>query len=268
MSLLFRLPREVRDQIYLYALYNANGLLYKRCRDCTSKLCLRPGRRSSRRNRFAWLRKAPFDWTVARRKGHQHESNQLKYVCRQLYIETNGLNIRQNLVVLEDACSGNAMEQCVLLLGRWPMLRQISIKCGSKIFASAPGRSKFLEIVEYCVENSHVSVRIHIPYWSQTDPNFVLRGISYLLTLRKDRRLMKRLAQATSISYLSDSKAEVFSVDVELPCNLRWLPTEEKFNQPLFEYAVRKHPMLSQPSAQAAVGDLQKLAKGWFIDGL
>lgn len=56
MSLLFWLPRERRDRIYLYALYDAYGLLYKRCTDGISKLCVRSGRRSSRKTRPAWLR--------------------------------------------------------------------------------------------------------------------------------------------------------------------------------------------------------------------
>jgi hypothetical protein len=55
---------------------------------------------------------------------------------------------------LEDARSGNDMEQCVSLLRHWPMLRQIAIKCYSKTFASALGGSKILAIVKHC-ENSH-----------------------------------------------------------------------------------------------------------------
>ncbi|KAH8727418.1 hypothetical protein GQ44DRAFT_770438 [Phaeosphaeriaceae sp. PMI808] len=268
MSYLFWLPQELRDQIYTYVLYDANGLLYKLGRDGIGRLCVRSLKLPSRKNILGWLRRASHGRTFARQRIHQREINQLKYVCRRLYNETKGLGVPRNLVILEDACSWNAIEQCTFLLCRWPMLRQVAIRCSSRMFTSEAGKSGLLAVVQYCRENADVSVRVHIPHWTQADPNFVLQGLSYLLTLRKDTRLIARLAQATSISYLSDSGMEPVTINAKMPDNLRWYPWDEKFDWLLLERNIRKHPWLRLPPAQAAVGGMEELSQGWFTYGL
>lgn len=73
-SKLLQLPRELRDMIYNYALYQPSGLFYYRDQDYKSHLC------------------ASADT--------QAEFNQLKYTCRQLRQETVGLELKlQNDVV-------------------------------------------------------------------------------------------------------------------------------------------------------------------------
>ncbi|KAL5428452.1 hypothetical protein PMIN06_012817 [Paraphaeosphaeria minitans] len=57
-------------------------------------------------------------------------------------------------------------------------------------------------------------------------------------------------------------------MNVQVPLNLRWVPREEKFNPSLFERNIRRHPLLSSSSAQAAIEGLKELAEGWFIHGL
>jgi hypothetical protein len=268
MSPLLGLPRELRDQIYSYVLYDLNGLLYERSKDGVRRLCVRPLALSSTKGMLARLRRASLGRILARRRRNRRELNQLKYVCRQLYDETKGFVMHQNLIFLQDTCSPNAIEQCLCLFRRWPMLRYVAIKCDSKTFASESGRSRLRAIVQHCIENAQVSVRVHIPYWTQADPNFVLQGLFYLLTLRRDTRLIARLARATSISYLSDPETEPFATNVQIPWNLRWLPYEEQFNRPLFERNVCRHPVLSMPSAQAALRDLVELVADWFTSGL
>ncbi|KAL5395788.1 hypothetical protein PMIN03_013009 [Paraphaeosphaeria minitans] len=162
----------------------------------------------------------------------------------------------------------NAMEQCVPLFHRWSMLRQVAIKCSSMTFETDYGKAMLISILNYCKENVDVSVRVHIPYWSQADPNFVPRGLSYLFALRKQSALIKRLAQATSVSYLLDAESEQVRMNVQVPLNLRWVPREERFNPSLFERNIRRHPLLSSSSAQAAIEGLKELAEGWFMHGL
>ncbi|KAF9730304.1 hypothetical protein PMIN01_12237 [Paraphaeosphaeria minitans] len=185
MSPLLRLPQELRDQIYLTILYDADGLLYKQDKDGINRLCRRSTHRSSRKSILAALRRALLRRAFPRSRTHRSEINQLKYVCKQLYKETKGLALPQNRVILEDSRSFNAMEQCVPLFHRWSMLRQVAIKCSSMTFESDYGQAMLIAILNYCKENVDVSVRVHIPYWSQADPNFVPRGLSYLFALRK-----------------------------------------------------------------------------------
>ncbi|OAL42649.1 hypothetical protein IQ07DRAFT_669108 [Pyrenochaeta sp. DS3sAY3a] len=268
MSPLFWLPRELRDQIYMYVLYDAHGLLYKPAKDGTSILSPRSVNLPSRKSILAWLHRASLGRTFARRTKIRRDFNQLKYVCRQLHDETKGLDLHQNLVIFQDICSWNAIEQCVSLFHHWPKLRQVAIRCSLKTFSREFGKSNLSAIMKHCMENSNVSVRVHIPYWSQADPNFVLRGLAYLLTLRKDARLIAQLARETSVSYLSDSEIELFTTNAQIPCNLRWHPWEEEFDRLLLDHNARQHPLLSMPSAQAAVGGLEELAAGWFRYGL
>lgn len=268
MSPLLRLPRELRDQIYLTVLYDADGLLYKQDKNGINRLCRRSTHRSSHKRILVSLRRALLRRTFSRSRTHRSDINQLKYVCKQLYKETKGLALPQNRIILEDSRSLNALEQCVPLFHRWSMLRQVAIRCSSITFESDHGKTMLLTILNYCKENAGVSVRVHIPYWSQADPNFVLRGLSYLFALRKESRLVRRLAQATSVSYLLDAESEQVRMNVQAPPNLRWVPREEKFNPSLFERHIDRHPLLSSPSAQAAIEGLKELAEGWFMHGL
>ncbi|KAL5371513.1 hypothetical protein DPSP01_014208 [Paraphaeosphaeria sporulosa] len=268
MSLLLRLPRELRDQIYFTILYDADGLLYKQGKDGITRLCRRSTHRPSGKSILASLRRALPRRAFPRSRTHRSEINQLKYVCKQLYKETKGLALPQNRIILEDSRSLNAMEQCVPLFHRWSMLRQVAIKCSSMTFESDYGKAMLIAILNYCKENVDVSVRVHIPYWSQADPNFVPRGLSYLFALRKQSVFIKRLAQATSVTYLLDAESEQVRMNVQVPLNLRWVPREEKFNPSLFERNIRRHPLLSSSSAQAAMEGLKELAEGWFMHGL
>lgn len=268
MSLLLRLPRELRDQIYMCALYEADGLIYTENRNGIASLCRRSSKLSARRTFLALLRKGLFHQANVRRKLCRSEVNQLKYVCKQLYRETKGIALPQNHVILKDSSTLNAMDQCIPLLQHWSMLRRVVIRCSSRAFESDHGKEKLRAIIKYCNENTTVSVRVHIPYWSQEDLNFVLRGLSYLFALRGDSSLIAQLARVTSVSYLSDTDSEQVKMNTQIPSNVRWIPREEKFDRSLFERNVRRNPLLGSPSAQSAIAGLKELVEGWFIYGL
>lgn len=268
ISSMLGLPRELRDQIYMYVLYDSNGLLYERSRDDVHRLCVRSLPLQSGKGVFTRLRQASLGRTLTRKSMYRRELNQLKYVCRQLYKETKGFTMHQNLIFLQDTSSQNAIEQCVCLFRQWPVLRYVAIKGDSKTFASESSRSMLQSIVQHCIKNVHVSVRVHLPYWTQANPDFVLQGLSYLLTLRRDTRLITQLARATSISYLCDPSIDPVTMNVQSPCNLRWLPNEEQFNRPLFERSLYQHPVLRLPLAQVALKGLAEVVADWFTYGI
>lgn len=76
---LFALPRELRDIVYDYALTEDNGLILKKRDLAPSDL-------------------SPPSFVALRHDYFRKEANQLKYVCRQLYHETKGRELRLNKV--------------------------------------------------------------------------------------------------------------------------------------------------------------------------
>jgi hypothetical protein len=259
------LPRELRDQIYMEVLFHPNGLVYKPGKGGVSSLCSRPSKSLSPK---AWLRRALSAKILARSKKHRPDANQLKYVCRQLYNETKGLVVRRNVVHLQDTSTWSATEQCIYIVRHWPIFRRIAIKPSFKRFVDDVGKKNLLAVVQHCIEHADVSVGVHIPHWSQADPNFVLRGLSYLATLRKEDRIMTNLALITPIPFFSDSETNCVARNLEVPCNFRWFPEDDKFDRQLFERNVCNHPALRMPLAQAVVLDLAEIVANWFVRGL
>ena len=262
-SLLFRLPRELRDQIYEYALYEPPGLLYRLSEEGADKFYRRTMTRP-RRTLINWLhRHWPFSRSVER--AHGPENNQLKYVCRRLYYETKGMDLRCNWIVFRDCPSSSAVQQSILLFRRYSLLRRVDIISSPESFTAEYGQHNLSTLMGYCIADPAVMVRVHIPYWSQASPNFVLLGLSYLSTLRGNALLIARLAQSTSVSYLSDSASELLTTPVEIPPNFRFFPREESLDIDAFQCGLRRSTM---PSLHTAIGDLRKLVEQWFINGL
>jgi hypothetical protein len=67
-SLFFRLPQELRDQIYKYALYDSEGLFYVTCEDGIDRLCTRKTARSRRRVIISWLHRSSYSRARKKRK--------------------------------------------------------------------------------------------------------------------------------------------------------------------------------------------------------
>jgi hypothetical protein len=255
---LFCLPRELRDEVYRYALHHAQGLLYRVSKSGDGKIFVNVERDSGHKCLFAWrprCRSQSSRWA---------EHNPLKYVCKSLREETQGVALRHNLVYFEDCATMNAIDQCIPLLQRRVGLRQIAIKCQS--IAGEDARERMAAVVKHCAIHADVLVRMHVPSWSQADPDFVQRGLAYLWQLRGDMVLLKRLARVTTVTHLISS--DLPAVDTRLPVNLRFHPWEAAFNSQLFAQACRERPLLTFPSTKAVIGDVESLATTWITCGL
>lgn len=151
--LLFRLPQELRDQIYVYALYKEDGLHYQAFSNGSSRLC-RDSRSAPSQSTIArWFHRCSLH---RKRKGYARENNQLKYVCKRLYNETKELDMLHNLVIFKDSASKDALEQCTFLLRRCPALREVAIKCSQPTFRTNYRKHEFAAIVRHC--QIHVNV--------------------------------------------------------------------------------------------------------------
>lgn len=169
MSLL-ECPREIRDRIYDFAFQDPNGLSIVR---------------GERGIYFGWLN-----------AGHGH-ANTLQYVNHQLYAETCGLECH-NTIHFRDIPGLNAVAQCAKVISACPsakstLFKNIYLRISEEQFDKELRTSNFGMIQRFCYARE-VNVRIHLPYWSQTKPNFMSDGLSLSAVVRKDRALIEAFA--------------------------------------------------------------------------
>jgi hypothetical protein len=265
---LFRLPRELRDEIYRHALYHTGGLLYTVGKNGVGRLCRRARSASSRKSVLTRLYDRSSRVAKARTQHYGSDYNQLKHVCRRLRDESSALSPHGNLVFTEGSSTVNAFQQCLLLLQQYPRLRSVAIKCCAASFAKESCQGKLFETIQQCAAHAGVSVRVHIPHWSLGDPDFVLRGLFYLYSLRNDAKLVSRLADISPVTYLSNSASEILTVNRPIPTNVRFYPWEDAFDPQLFEQICQKQPLLEHALTQAAIGNVRSLARAWIENGL
>lgn len=185
-----------------------------------------------------------------------------------MYHETRGLELRYNSVLFEDAVTLSAIDQCVCVLRGCGGLLMAAVKPTLSSFASSEGRHSFHALVRQCVASPHASVRVHLPYWSQADPSFVLLGLAYLYTVRRDSRLIAKVAGATGISYLAKTDYELLGSGSPMPLNLRFLPLEHHFNQGQLMLGLWKVQANRLVLSKDVLGEIEDLVRQWFSVGL
>lgn len=262
------LPREIRNEIYRHVLFESEGLAFT-VRGRLGYLTRRELSPPSRNRLQAHVRR--FALYISRRSAQQKsdEHNQLKYVCRRMYEDTRGLEARFNHVVcLDDAPGLSVIRQGCILLSRCELLRCIAIRCSSLSFTSADSTDWLQEIFEHCSRRADLLVKIHLPCWSQHKSDFVRRGFAYLYTIRRDGRLLSELAKHTSVTFLSNSPAEMLTTDLPIPSNVRFFPWEEDYNAQPFHHSDREHQMYELSIASAVAGNVSTLALSWFASGI
>jgi hypothetical protein len=287
---LFRLPPELRNQIYEYVLYAPQGLSCRVLDNGATKFYERTLVRAHRRF-VDWLRRRSpnpspnlaietttirphkvFMDRVRRRPAHftsaRLENNQLKYVCRRLCRETRGMDLRCNCIFITDACSLSAVKQSVLLFRRCSLPRRVTIVSSAEFFAAEYGERNFAAVVAHCVADPAVVVRLHIPYWSQASPSFLPLGLYLLSALRGDTRPVAQLARSTFVTYLVDSVPELLEAAFHNPPNLRFVPREENFDRDVFQRGLGQSSLWTLSCSQVVLEEMTKLAEQWFRDGL
>ena len=265
--LLFRLPRELRDEIYGHALYHAGGLLFAVGKNGVGRLCRKARNATSRKSVVRTLYDRSRRVAKAQIQRHRRDYNQLKHVCRQLRDESSALSPHGNVVFTEGSSTTNAFEQCLILLQQFPRIRSVAIKCCVS-FLNESCQGKLFEAIQQCAAHVGVSIRVHIPHWSLADQDFVFRGLFLLYSLRNDATLVSRLARVSPVTHLSNSTSEILTVDRPIPKNVRFYPWDDTFDPQLFEQTRQKRPLLEHPLTQAAIGNIENLARAWIENGL
>jgi hypothetical protein len=268
-SPLFQLPQELRDQIYAFALYEEAGLRYRTCRNGFGKLYRHPRIPILSSTIARCLLRYSFRRLSTTRRRSVRENNQLKYVCKRLYAETKGLDFRYNCIIFEDSLEKDALEQCTFLLGCCRTLQEVTIKCSLPSFSSGCSEYRFFSTIErYCRTRANLLVRVHVPYWSQADPSFLLLGLYFLGALRADTHHIAQLAREVVGLDDLNSALELFTAPMKMSNNIRIFPKEERFCQQMFERSCRNNPIVTLPSGDLAQTDVIKVVKGWFEHGL
>jgi hypothetical protein len=186
----FCLPRELRDEVHKYALHHAAVLLYRVTKSGIGRLS-KYDKRSAYKRPFRWLRSRSSGMAIKKWSAGGPEHNQLRHVHRWLRNETRSASMRFNLICVQHSATMKAVEQCIPFFQHciWP--QQLCVICEASLFSWEIGEEKLVAFVRHCALHADVLVRMHVPYWSQADPNFVHCGLSYLWRLRGDVYLMK-----------------------------------------------------------------------------
>jgi hypothetical protein len=213
------LPREIRDIVYQYALCDTDiYLLFHK-----GKLCLQD---------------SPFD-------GFSREVNQLKYVSRQIYAETYGVEIR-NAILFEDSSEQpGAIKQCASFLktcsrAERAQIRGISLKTIAHNFDKEVADSNLTVILGFCKDHPETLVKLHLPYWSQGQANFMLVALSLLATVRGDKQVFAKLTSEScadrflDLLLSTDDQERVSHSSGRPPVNFRIFPAEELFHEATF----------------------------------
>ncbi|KAF2730118.1 hypothetical protein EJ04DRAFT_568013 [Polyplosphaeria fusca] len=159
LSLLFRLPPEVRNLIYEHALTFSERPL-RLCEDYLPQHTEWPGEENVNYTLYAILS-----------NGIHQEFNRLKYVCRELWTETAGLEAKYNriLVLKGELADCGAIpsflrfaETCSPEKLSW--LRRIDIRttCGPDSFL-ADYASDFSDLADFCYMHPRTQVRYILP---------------------------------------------------------------------------------------------------------
>jgi hypothetical protein len=171
------------------------------------------------------------------------------------------IELLYNLVIFRDTTTTDALERCMFLLARCPAVREVAIKCSIRTFQDNYTRQGFSRIVRYCQLNVNLLVKVHIPYWSQSDPNFILTGLYLLSTLRADA-LSGIKVILMPLHFLPPP------TDKTLPSNIRLFPKEERFCRRTFEQSCRRNPAVRLPAEQANILEITNRVEAWFKQGL
>jgi hypothetical protein len=117
---------------------------------------------------------------MRRKRSRTRIHNQLKYVCRRLCSKTKQLDMLYNFIIFENATQADVLERCSFLLAQYPALGEVAIKCSVQIFRSNYVRQRFSRIIRYCQTHVGLLVKVHIPYWYQSDPGSMVTDLYFL----------------------------------------------------------------------------------------
>ncbi|KAH3990388.1 hypothetical protein HBH70_201270 [Parastagonospora nodorum] len=243
-----RLPAELRNLIYRQALFSPEGLACRSTQEC-GKLhyrlyAIESYDDSSKMNGYT---KEPLGIATS-------ELNQLKFVCRQLNVETKCVSTSINAIVflkgIPDFCPKSVLNQI-----------------------SSPRTS----LLDFCKQQPYTSVKLRHSWLDPHEPDFFQRMIEFAIHFRNDRGVVARVtASLNAQQYLIHRAVDIWYADMEIsdrlkeyPQNLRAFPPYKTLNDVVFKdhYLADAIVMLDVNMSDGLPGGVE-LVKGVFQLGI
>jgi hypothetical protein len=236
-SHLLRLPGEIRNSIYEYALTSSTGLVIKEGRDGIDKLAQEIS------------------------SSIQIPGNQLQHTNRQLRHETADLEVRFNNIMVPGTKTRSSVEQCIDFLETLPSsqhqyFRIITLKNSE---GYARNRVEWSEHVpalyQFCGKHPQVIIRAHLP-------NKLIRSnstmmfpmvLKALINARGTSEFIERISDDVSLRthFLFNPRSPIFArgafatgAIAQAPLNFRLLPQDDQFDETAFRVACSHYPIL------------------------
>jgi len=236
----FRLPGELRNKIYEYALTTARPLLYAADQENVFRLwCPVPGQAEG-----------------------YHEANKLRFVNRQLYAEARGLSIQYN-----DLLFTNFKDAAVFLETYKHVERHM--KC---IYIRGPGRKKEWEdnpdirqVAFFLRKHPRIAARVVLQHYSPNDEWSLPRIISHEITLKQthayaDKFFVDEHREPLLWDVMNQLESARFhATPAVFPPNLRFLFKDE----PLDPALLRKNIETNESVMRIVVPKVRDGVEGW-----
>lgn len=284
-----QIPGEIRNSIYRYALTASAPLSVQMPPQDQARLSL------CRKGTYRLVsHTANGQWIELQKQGTKVlnlEFNQLKYTCRQAYIETASIEVQYNDLIFDDQSKGNdpASLQLVSFLNDIGPTRLPWLKGGTVILLDrstyflSNTASMIAALASLCRKLPSVTFKYVIPDFGQRiapvylDMNalqsFVAAGLCYLHALRGERpsadwgSAFRLRIQGTMLQRFIRGKAWAAEVDnraLQAP-NLRFWPTLQPMDEAKFDHVIQE---LRVEYSEACAIRTMDLVKRWTQEGI
>jgi hypothetical protein len=182
------------------------------------------------------------------------ELNQLKYVCRQLRNETQGLVLRDSELMFEGGLGQLKNFLCTVPASLVSTLRPVSVipSFGNFHLLEDSSACEYLKV--FCRQNPTFSIRVRHSWLDLSKARFFENAMVFALHLRKDRSFGRRLylSPATHARYISWALEWSRGVQLidnldEYPPNFRVFPRTQCFDEMVLRRALHNDTLVARP---------------------
>lgn len=274
-SLFENLPRELREQVYAHVLTAPQGLAFRKGKGGVSRICECQVNNDSSGPSSQYLVSRYIHNIISAcvsslvHLDHYSSFNQIQYVSRLLYQEAHGLELRYNTVFFRDSNGLTAQQGCRQVINKvatWRYAQNFnaSISSSQLSFGTTVDAKGPLTLVGFCRLFPKAIIKLHSPLWSQTEPGFVLFGISYSAVVRRHNAALDSLMQKLGEPLDSTMAFPESFVPSGVPDNFRLFPHEEQLDRAVLRTACSQSLVLQGDDSSLWV----ELAEVWFKNGI
>lgn len=244
-----RLPGELRNLVYAYALSEPAGLEFRYDSQGIARLY-----------HFGAAKPSPEISSTITDEGleaHGGESemsdaNQLQYISRDIRRETRGIGIRYNRLTFDNLVNFMAfLETCPsthtkhirhITIDRSLYTKRSQAESVDHVQKRSKRRSEFFD---FCKSNASVTIRNPLKSWRQDDPWFITNTISLQIQFRKHSKLIYDFfTNEKTQRLLETSFRHAKSRPKDVPTNMHFYPTDEIFHEDTFRTTVEGNAII------------------------